>query len=167
MNKLLRIAFEKRRNLKRELKNKNSQWWLDEMNSQLKDIDNGIIILLKTLRPTLFRKHKQLKRSDINMSKLERLVSEHYAIDIKALKRKNRLTEIVHARQILMVIMQTSYSLAKTGSRYNRTHATVIHAKKCVYNSYFVTDKTSAFMWECIDELGLTELIKKTLYIKE
>lgn len=86
------------------------------------------------------REEEKLKNKVFNP---DEVVSDIWGVEANKLPQKTRKREIVEARQVCMWLRATNTkdSLSTIGSRYNRDHATVLHAKKTVYN-LIETDKT-------------------------
>ena len=74
---------------------------------------------------------KDKTKKPISLSKIKKIVSEYYDIELEALSQKIRTKEIAHARQVAMFLARdlTNFSLPKIGESFgNRDHTTVMHA---------------------------------------
>lgn len=81
---------------------------------------------------------------EITVEAIQRIVGEHFAIDVSQLKAKTRKRQIVQARQIAMYFSKemTRHSLKSIGLHFGgRDHSTVIHAITTV-NDLMTTDKS-------------------------
>ena len=81
-------------------------------------------------------------KSEEDLNKIEIIVSSYYRILPSSLFAKTKRREIVEPRQVVMAIsrLETPFSLKQIGFRYNKDHATVLHALRVVCNM-FNTDK--------------------------
>lgn len=63
-------------------------------------------------------------------------VCDHFNLTESQLKSKTRKREVAYARQLCMYffIKKLKYTTTKSGSVFNRDHATAIHARKTVTN---------------------------------
>jgi chromosomal replication initiation ATPase DnaA len=66
-----------------------------------------------------------------------RLVENTTGVSYSQMKDRTRRREIVEARQLAMCLLRSAFknlSLAQIGSKFNRDHATVLHAHKTIRN---------------------------------
>ncbi len=80
---------------------------------------------------------------EITIEAIQRIVGEHFSIEVDQLKAKTRKRQIVQARQIAMFFAKemTRHSLKSIGLHFGgRDHSTVIHAIQTV-NDLVTTDK--------------------------
>jgi hypothetical protein len=77
--------------------------------------------------------------------------------DAKDIWKKTRKTEICKARQFCMIYRKTnlSKSYAVAGYRYNKDHATAMHAEKAINNLIYTEDnwgkKYLEFLGKCLE----------------
>lgn len=79
------------------------------------------------------------QKQDISITKIQKIICEHFNMDTKVLQSKTRKREIVQARQVAMYFSKnlTDNSLASIGAQLGgKGHATVLHACKTVSNLY-------------------------------
>jgi chromosomal replication initiator protein len=81
---------------------------------------------------------------EITIDSIQKIVGDHFSVEVEMMKAKSRKREIVQARQIAMFFAKelTRHSLKTIGLYFGgRDHSTVIHALQTV-NDLISTDKT-------------------------
>ncbi|MDX1909587.1 MAG: chromosomal replication initiator protein DnaA [Bacteroidia bacterium] len=81
---------------------------------------------------------------EVTIESIQKIVGEHFSVEVELMKAKSRKREIVQARQIAMFFAKelTQHSLKTIGLHFGgRDHSTVIHALQTV-NDLISTDKT-------------------------
>ena len=83
--------------------------------------------------------------SRYNPGDIEKAVSDYYCIPIESMKGKSRKHELVDARQICIITHRYVglLNLYDCADRYNRNHATSVHAIKCIKNNIDQNDNRS------------------------
>ncbi|MEO0897114.1 MAG: chromosomal replication initiator protein DnaA [Bacteroidota bacterium] len=80
---------------------------------------------------------------EITIESIQKIVGEHFSVEVELMKAKTRKRQIVQARQIAMFFAKelTRHSLKSIGLHFGgRDHSTVIHALQTV-NDLIATDK--------------------------
>lgn len=80
---------------------------------------------------------------EITIDSIQKIVGEHFSVEVELMKAKTRKRQIVQARQIAMYFAKemTRHSLKSIGLHFGgRDHSTVIHALQTV-NDLIATDK--------------------------
>lgn len=80
---------------------------------------------------------------EITIESIQKIVGEHFSVEVEMMKAKTRKRQIVQARQIAMFFAKelTRHSLKSIGLHFGgRDHSTVIHALQTV-NDLIATDK--------------------------
>jgi len=96
-----------------------------------------------------------VKRKDISIEEIQRVVCQYYDIPDDLLRGKSRKKEIVYARHLAMYLSKqmTRYSLKSIGLHFGgRDHTTVIHAIRTIENA-FQNNKNNGNLHETIDIL--------------
>jgi len=96
------------------------------------------------------------KSNNVSIEKIQKIVADFYSLKINDLNSKNRSKNLSHARQIAMSLCKkyTSESLKNIGERFNKNHATVIHAIKSIADLESKCHKTSQEIKTLEDKLS-------------
>ena len=76
-------------------------------------------------------------RKNINVQTIQKIVSQHFDVPLESLKARTRISKVVLARQIGILLSRelTGLSLVQIGKRFGgRDHSTVLHAIKKIQN---------------------------------
>jgi hypothetical protein len=102
-----------------------------------------------------------------NFYEFEQKVCRWYGVDASTVRMTCRKREIAQARQLLMTVSNTlnNESLAFSGARYGKDHATVLHAKKVVKINLVSADHWSNKMNEfCGSYVFIYDNLPITMY---
>lgn len=71
---------------------------------------------------------------EISVENIQKLVADHFGIQVEDLKKKSRKREVVVARQLSMYFAKefTSESLKNIGEHFDKDHSTVLYSHKAV-----------------------------------
>jgi len=90
----------------------------------------GYPLTIESLHKLLRGTFEQEKKESISVDKIQRIVAEHYSIQLGDLSRKGRSKQIAFPRQVAMYLSRTltEQSSPIIGEAFGRDHATVLYS---------------------------------------
>ncbi|MEL6624004.1 MAG: chromosomal replication initiator protein DnaA [Bacteroidota bacterium] len=124
------------------------------INSNIRELEGALISLLAQsslnrqdvdlqLAKSMLQNFVDSVSREITIESIQKIVGEHFSVEVELMKAKTRKRQIVQARQIAMFFAKelTRHSLKSIGLHFGgRDHSTVIHALQTV-NDLIATDK--------------------------